>query len=155
MEDEEVRTIPYSLYFGENQFPIVVRRMAGRARPVPEHDHEFSELVIVTKGTIDHEIDGETERLSRGDFFILHPGKSHSYPKASRDAELYNVLYDAKVPIPLLALSGFTATAEETAEQKEMLTSELKFRKQEAVYRGIQSWILNSATTVVRGRNQE
>ena len=108
MEDDEVKTIPYSLYFGENQFPIVVRRMAGSARPVPEHDHEFSELVIVTKGTIDHEIDGETERLSRGDFFILHPGKSHSYPKASRDAELYNVLYDAKVPIPLLALSGFS-----------------------------------------------
>ena len=47
------------------------------------------------------------------------------------------------------------ATAEEIAEQKEMLTSELKFRKQEAVYSGIQSWILNSATTVVRGRNQE
>ena len=53
-------------------------------------------------------------------------------------------------------VSAYTpATAEEIAEQKEMLTGELKFRKQEAVYSGIQSWILNSATTVVRGRNQE
>ena len=107
MEYESSKTLPYSLYFGENQFPIVVRRMAGNGRPVPVHDHEFSELVIVTKGTVDHEIDGESSRLSRGDFFILHPGRSHSYPKSSRDAELYNVLYDAKVPIPMLALSGF------------------------------------------------
>ena len=31
MEDEEIKTLSYSLYFGENQFPIVVRRMAGTA----------------------------------------------------------------------------------------------------------------------------
>ena len=108
MEDDAFKTLPYSLYFSENQFPIVVRRMAGGGRPVPVHDHEFSELVIVTKGFVDHEIDGETERLSRGDFFVLHPGRRHSYPRTSRDSELYNLLYDAKVPIPMLALSGFS-----------------------------------------------
>ena len=108
MEDDAFKTLPYSLYFSENQFPIVVRRMAGGGRPVPVHDHEFSELVIVTKGFVDHEIGGETERLSRGDFFVLHPGRRHSYPRTSRDSELYNLLYDAKVPIPMLALSGFS-----------------------------------------------
>ena len=108
METETSKTLPYSLYFGENQFPIVVRRMAGGGKPVPVHDHEFSELVVVTKGWVDHEIGGETERLSRGDFFVLHPGRRHSYPKTSADSELYNLLYDAKVPIPMLALSGFS-----------------------------------------------
>ena len=108
METETSKTLPYSLYFGENQFPIVVRRMAGGGKPVPVHDHEFSELVIVTKGWVEHEIDGETERLSRGDFFVLHPGQRHSYPRTSADSELYNLLYDAKVPIPMLALSGFS-----------------------------------------------
>ncbi len=108
METPSPKTLPYSLYFGENEFPIVVRRMAGCGRPVPVHDHEFSELVLVTKGWVDHEIGGETERLSRGDFFVLHPGRRHSYPRTSADSELYNLLYDARVPIPMLALSGFS-----------------------------------------------
>ena len=106
--DDTSKTLPYSLYFGENQFPIVVRRMAGGGKRVPGHDHEFSELVIVTKGWVEHEIGGETARLSRGDFFVLHPGQRHSYPRTSADSELYNLLYDAKVPIPMLALSGFS-----------------------------------------------
>ncbi len=106
--DDTSKTLPYSLYFGENQFPIVVRRMAGGGKRVPGHDHEFSELVIVTKGWVEHEIGGETARLSRGDFFVLHPGRRHSYPRTSADSELYNLLYDAKVPIPMLALSGFS-----------------------------------------------
>lgn len=108
MEDTAFKTLPYSLYFSENQFPIVVRRMAGGGKRVPVHDHEFSELVIVTKGWVEHEIGGESARLSRGDFFVLHPGRRHSYPKTSADSELYNLLYDAKVPIPMLALSGFS-----------------------------------------------
>ncbi len=47
------------------------------------------------------------------------------------------------------------ATAEEIAEKKETLTRELKYRKQEVVSRGLQSWVLNSATVVRRGQNQE
>ncbi len=101
-----MKTLPFSLYFHEDQFPIVVRRMAGGGRAVPAHDHEFTELVVVTRGFLDHEIDGGVTRLMRGDFFLLHPGKHHSYPKSSKDAEIYNVLYDASVPIPMLALSG-------------------------------------------------
>ena len=66
MKDETPKTLSFSLYFGENQFPIVVRRMAGGGKPVPVHDHEFSELVIVTKGWVEHEIGGETSRLARG-----------------------------------------------------------------------------------------
>jgi hypothetical protein len=62
---------------------------------------------------------------------------------------------DYGYPVFVFVSAHTPATAEEIAEQKEMLGSELKYRKQEAVYRGIQSWILNSATTVVRGRNQE
>ena len=101
-----MKTLPFSLYLREDQFPIVVRRMAGHGRAVPVHDHEFTELVVVTRGFLDHEIDGAVTRLVRGDFFLLHPGKRHSYPKSSKDSEIYNVLYDAHVPIPLLTLSG-------------------------------------------------
>ena len=47
------------------------------------------------------------------------------------------------------------ATAEEIAEKKETLTRELKYRKQEVVSRGLQSWVFSSASVVNRGRNQE
>lgn len=104
--NSNVKTLPFSLYFHDDQFPLAIRRMSGSPRGVPPHNHEFSELVIVTRGFIDHEIDGTTTRLSRGDFFILHPGKRHSYPKSSRNAEIYNIIYDASIPIPMVALSG-------------------------------------------------
>ena len=47
------------------------------------------------------------------------------------------------------------ATAEEIDEKKEMLALELKYRKQEVVSRGLQGWVIESATVVNRGRNQE
>lgn len=46
------------------------------------------------------------------------------------------------------------ATAEEIAEKKDLLTSELKYRKQEIVSRGLQGWVIESATVVNR-RTQE
>ena len=62
---------------------------------------------------------------------------------------------DYGYPIFVYVSAHTPATAEEIAEQKESLTSELKYRKQEAVYNGLQSWVLNSATVVRRGRDQE
>ncbi len=47
------------------------------------------------------------------------------------------------------------ATAEEIAEKKEMLARELKYRKQEVVSRGLQGWVMDTATVVNRGRTQE
>ena len=47
------------------------------------------------------------------------------------------------------------ATAEEIGEKKETLALELKYRKQEVVSRGLQGWVIESATIVNRGRNQE
>ena len=82
MEDEEIKTLSYSLYFGENQFPIVVRRMAGGGRPVPVHDHEFSELVIVTKGWVEHEIGVVTERTAH----VASPGENGA-GRLSREIE--------------------------------------------------------------------
>ena len=47
------------------------------------------------------------------------------------------------------------ATAEEIDEKKETLLRELKYRKQEVVSRGLQGWVVESATVVNRGRNRE
>ena len=59
-------------------------------------------------------------------------------------------------PVFVFVSAHAPASAEEIAEQKETLESELKYRKQDVICRGLQSWVLSSATTVVRrGQNQE
>ena len=58
-------------------------------------------------------------------------------------------------PVFVFVNSHASATAEEIAEQKETLESELKYRKQDIVSRGLQSWVLSSASVVRRGQNQE
>jgi len=58
-------------------------------------------------------------------------------------------------PVFVFVTAHTPATAEEIAEKKETLERELKFRKREIVSSGLQSWVLNSATVVNRGRNQE
>ncbi len=59
-------------------------------------------------------------------------------------------------PVFVFVSAHTPATAEEIAEQKDILTRELKYRKQDIVSRGLQNWILGSATiNNGRGRNQE
>lgn len=58
-------------------------------------------------------------------------------------------------PIFVFVTAHAPATAEEIAEKKETLERELKYRKQEIVSRGLQSWILSSASVLRRGQNQE
>ena len=58
-------------------------------------------------------------------------------------------------PVFVYVTAHTSATAEEIAEKKETLERELKYRKQEIVSRGLQSWVVSSATVVNRGRNQE
>ena len=58
-------------------------------------------------------------------------------------------------PVFVFVSAHTPATAEEIAEQKDVLTGELKYRKQEIVSRGLQNWILGSARTYRPGRNQE
>ena len=58
-------------------------------------------------------------------------------------------------PVFVFVSAHTPATAEEIEEQKETLGRELKYRKQEVVTRGLQSWVLSSATVLRRGQNQE
>lgn len=58
-------------------------------------------------------------------------------------------------PVFVFVSAHTPATAEELEEQKTVLANELKYRKQEIVSRGIQSWILGTARTYRAGQNQE
>jgi hypothetical protein len=59
-------------------------------------------------------------------------------------------------PVFVFVKAHTPGTAEEIAEQKDILTRELKYRKQDIVSRGLQNWILGSAQIYNgRGRNRE
>ena len=70
-------------YFKGGELPCIVREMrdAPSNAFVAMHDHEFSELVIVASGKISHIHADKTDRLSKGHFFVIHPGEQHGYAK--------------------------------------------------------------------------
>lgn len=96
-------------YFRPDEFPLsveVMRKQPVGAKPDEEHGHEFSEIVVVTRGRLVHFCGGRRFPLRPGNFFVIHPGLTHTYGEYSADAEVVNLLYDASVPIPMLLLSG-------------------------------------------------
>jgi len=96
-------------YFKDDALPCIVREM--REAPsntfVAMHDHEFSELVIVAAGKISHIHADRTDRLSKGDFFVIHPGEQHGYAELAPKTVIFNVLYHCERPPVPLTICGF------------------------------------------------
>ena len=84
-----------SAYFRKGNLPVCVRVMnyAPANREINMHGHEFSELVILARGSVKHVHEDGTVRLRAGDFFVIHPGLRHGYAEPTSDLTLYNVLY--------------------------------------------------------------
>lgn len=56
------------------------------------HRHEFSELVIVSRGEALHLTDSDEQLILMGDAFILDPPNAHAYENV-HDLELINILF--------------------------------------------------------------
>ena len=95
-------------YFHTSEPACVVREMhdAPSNEFVAMHDHEFSEIAIVTAGGCNHIHAGGTERLSAGDFFVIHPGERHGYAELAPGTLVLNLLYDRASPPPPLMLEN-------------------------------------------------
>jgi len=95
-----------STYFKKRGLPCIVREMrdAPSNTVIAMHDHEFSELVIVASGNLQHIHASETTRLAAGDFFVIHPGERHGYAELAPGTVVYNLLYHCDRPSPLLML---------------------------------------------------
>lgn len=92
-------------YFGDKGgTPCVVREM--RTAPSNEyialHDHSFSELVIVAAGSLKHIHTKGIERISAGDFFVIHPGERHGYAELAQGTSVFNLIYRGELPPALL-----------------------------------------------------
>lgn len=71
------------------------------------HSHEFSELVIVYRGSGEHLIHGERRPISAGDIFLIKGQTRHGYENLHNLA-LCNLLFDLhEVGSPLFALSRY------------------------------------------------
>lgn len=70
------------------------------------HSHEFSELVIVTRGRGVHFTEAGCHPVEAGDVFVVPPGFGHGY-RETRDLGLINVLFNFdRMNIPLVDLVG-------------------------------------------------
>ena len=101
-------------YFTRSGLPCIVREM--RAAPsneiIPMHDHEFSELVIVASGHLNHIHASGTDRLVAGNFFVIHPGEKHGYANLAKGTVVFNILYHSAQPPVAISLGEFGMTAE-------------------------------------------
>lgn len=52
---------------------------------VSMHDHSFLELTYITKGNVEHNLDGQITNLCEGDYFIVDYGSRHSYRALDTD----------------------------------------------------------------------
>lgn len=52
---------------------------------VKDHCHEFLELAYVTKGTMEHVLNGTREVLQKGDYLIIDYGVRHSYQQKGEE----------------------------------------------------------------------
>ena len=111
---------------------------------------EIEELVKSLKGTWHAEVTKTRFDLESNPYL---PGASEAL--VTDAGKLSSPNKDYGYPVFAFVSAHTPATAEEIAEQKEMLARELKYRKQEVVSRGLQSWVLSSATVVRRGQNRE
>ena len=90
-------------YLKEYQLPLFVLKVpAGEQKENIFHNHEFSEIAIVTQGQATHRAGRKTAKLEAGDVIIMHRKDIHSFSSMVEFIHI-NIIYDAvKIPIPIL-----------------------------------------------------
>ena len=60
---------------------------------IPAHDHEFTEIVVVLRGSCRHYHAKGEQLIGKGDAFLMRPGAWHAY-RQCRNLTLYNCCFD-------------------------------------------------------------
>lgn len=108
-------------YFGLSGLPLAVRRVRTDASHTPSHPHDltevahrhdFCELVIVTRGSSMHWLEGKEFPVTAGDVFLLQGQQTHFFHDR-QNLDLINIMYDPeKIGIPeseLRKMPGYCA----------------------------------------------
>ena len=86
------RTFKAAQFFPPGIIPLQVLRMARQGDILP-HQHEFSELVIITGGQGTHATGTEEYPVLAGDVFVIRGSSAHSY-RNTQDLSLINIMFD-------------------------------------------------------------
>lgn len=108
-------------YFGLSGFPLAIRRVRTDAEHTPshphdltevEHEHDFCELAIVTRGSAMQWLEGREFPVTAGDVFLLQ-GRQRHYFFDRQNLDLINIMYDPeKIGLPeneLRKMPGYCA----------------------------------------------
>ncbi len=108
-------------YFEPAGFPLAVRRVSTDLSKTPSHSHDltevnhchdFCELVIVSRGSALHQLEGSIFPVTAGDVFLLQGRQSH-YFHDRKGLALINIMYDpGQIGLPeaeLRKLPGYCA----------------------------------------------
>jgi AraC-like DNA-binding protein len=102
VNDEKARYFSAD-FFPEDGIPLRVDRNASQLEHM-FHDHDFTELVLVTQGRGWHATRTDEHMIQTGDAFVIHPWEKHSYRDTS-GLTLYNVMFDMpRLHLPMLDL---------------------------------------------------
>lgn len=112
MKIKHLEHLENSAYFGNGKMPCVVREMkdAPSNAFVALHDHGFSELVVVASGSLQHIHTKGIERISTGDFFVIHPGERHGFAELAEGTSVFNILFDNAAMPQAMSLAGCPLT---------------------------------------------
>ncbi len=104
-------TLKSSDWFHTDGFPLAVERREPQ-EPFGPHNHEFSEIVLVTGGSGQHVTVNESFPLIRGDIFVIGGKRGHEYQNLN-GLRLINVLFQPERILMQLAdlptLPGYQA----------------------------------------------
>jgi AraC-like DNA-binding protein len=128
-------------YFEENGLPIAIRQVNSESTSLHKHDltevehvHDFSELIVVSKGSGIQSINGVDYKLIAGDVFLI-AGETQHYFKERKNLSISNVIFDpTRLPLPLEWLNkipGYHAlfTLEPQYRERHNFSSHLRLNK--------------------------
>lgn len=81
-DKKKIKTLTSDDFLDKN-VPMDFMR-TGLWRPYPVHQHEFTEINLITNGTLVERINGRIYRLTHGNVIILTPGDTHDTPWAGK-----------------------------------------------------------------------
>jgi len=84
--------------FFSDGVPLAVLRREPQP-PYPFHAHDFSELVLVTRGDATHCLPNFSYRLKPGDVFVINGPQAHGF-RDLNDLHLVNILYEPGAMLP-------------------------------------------------------
>jgi len=99
----------FEAYQAAGHWIWVQRSSHGMHNVLPEHQHDYIEMVYVVHGEGRHLIGGEQYDIRAGDVYTVLPGETHSYPDVySADLEIVNCLFvpeSIRFSLPQMPLS--------------------------------------------------